>query len=66
MLRALIIDTDHAYARSVEAILRSHLGDGVRTTVATSTAGAVALIAAGEFDVAMVDSGAQITAAAWS
>jgi PAS domain S-box-containing protein len=58
MLRALIIDTDHAYARSVEAILRSHLGDGVRTTVATSTAGAVALIAAGEFDVALVDSGA--------
>jgi two-component system cell cycle sensor histidine kinase/response regulator CckA len=61
VIRVLIIDTDHAHARSVEKIVRRHLGDGVRTTVATSTAGAIPLIEAGEFDVALVDSGAHDT-----
>jgi PAS domain S-box-containing protein len=61
VIRVLIIDTDHAHARSVEEIVRRHLGDGVRTTVATSTAGAIPLIEAGEFDVALVDSGAHDT-----
>jgi two-component system, cell cycle sensor histidine kinase and response regulator CckA len=59
VIRVLIIDTDHAHARSVEEILGLQLGDGIRTTVATSTAGAIPLIEAGEYDIAMVDSGAQ-------
>ena len=57
-MRVLIIDTDHAYARSVEEMVREHLGDRARTTVATSTAGAIPLLEAGEDDVAIVDSGA--------
>ena len=59
MLRVLIIDTDHAYARSVEEMLASRLGAGVQTNIATSTAGAIAMIAAGKYDIAVVDSGAQ-------
>ena len=59
MRRVLIIDTDHAYARSVEEMLASRLGAGVQTNIATSTAGAIAMIAAGEYDIAVVDSGAQ-------
>jgi PAS domain S-box-containing protein len=57
-IRVLIIDTDHSYARFVEEILRRHLGDAAATTVATSIDGAVTLIGAGDYDVALVDSGA--------
>ncbi len=58
-IRVLIIDTDLAYAQSVAEILRRHPGAAAATTVAASIDEAVTLIGAGDYDVALVDSGAQ-------
>ena len=60
-IRVLIIDTDHTFARSVAQILHDHLGERVRTTVPATAAAAVPMIEAGEFDIAIVDSGAHDT-----
>ena len=60
-IRVLIIDTDHTFARSVDQILHDHLGERVRTIVPATAAAAIPMIEAGEFDIAIVDSGAHDT-----
>jgi two-component system cell cycle sensor histidine kinase/response regulator CckA len=59
--RLLIIDADLAYAQSLEALLRLHLGEGTRTTIVTSTDSAMPLIEAGTYDVALLDSSIDTT-----
>ena len=57
----LLSDTDRRSRECVEQILHDHYGERARTIVPATAAAALPMVEAGEFDVAIVDSGAHDT-----